>query len=59
MPSTTEFNNSIGHIPHKLKSIILDGVLPFDEIEKYKDIINASGLNEKFYDLYFLKNIFD
>lgn len=43
-----EFYKSIGHIPYKLKSIILDGVIPFDLIKKYKDFIHSSELDEKY-----------
>ena len=46
-----QFYKSIGHIPYKLKSIILDGVIPFDLIKKYKDLIHSSELDEKYSDL--------
>jgi len=43
-----QFHKSFGHIPYKLKTIILDGSVPFDVIKNYKDLINTSELIEKY-----------
>ena len=52
-----QFYKSIGHIPYKLRSIILDGVIPFDLIKKYKDLIHSSELDEKYIDISNLLNL--